>query len=73
MRSDLITGRVVVGVRPSLPVEGVSFILGNDLAGGRVLVSPEVTPVPFGNIPDELAPEYPDVSPACAVTRAMSK
>ena len=34
--SSLITGPVVVGVRPTLPVTGISFILGNDLAGGKV-------------------------------------
>lgn len=28
-----------------VPIEGVSFILGNDLAGGKVLVNPEVTAV----------------------------
>ncbi|XP_035235565.1 uncharacterized protein LOC118206694 [Anguilla anguilla] len=73
LKSDLVTGRVVVGVRPSLPVDGVSFILGNDLAGGRVLVNPEVTPVPIVDRPDELTQKYPDVFPTCAVTRAMSK
>ncbi len=26
----------MVGVRPSLPVEGVDIIMGNNLAGGRV-------------------------------------
>lgn len=34
-QSDLVTDSVVVGVRPSLPVKGVSFILGNDLARGK--------------------------------------
>lgn len=34
--SDLIQGEVELGVRPALPVEGVSVILGNNLAGGRV-------------------------------------
>ena len=35
--SDLVNGRVVVGVSPQFPIEGVSFILGNSLAGGKVL------------------------------------
>jgi len=43
--SDLVKGRVVVGVRSQFPIEGVSFILGNDLAGGKVLVNPEVCSV----------------------------
>ena len=29
-------------MRPSLPVEGISLILGNDLAGERVMVDPRV-------------------------------
>ena len=36
LRSSLITGPVVVGVRSTLPVTGVSFILGSDLARGKV-------------------------------------
>ena len=34
LQSNIVTGPVIVGVCPSLPVEGVTFILGNDLAGG---------------------------------------
>jgi hypothetical protein len=33
IKSDLITGPVIVGVRHNLPFEGVSLLLGNDLAG----------------------------------------
>lgn len=36
LTSDLITGSVVVGVRVNLPVPGITFLLGNDLAGGNV-------------------------------------
>jgi len=43
---DLVTGPVVVGVRPTLPIPGVSLILGNDLAGERVVASPCVFKVP---------------------------
>ena len=39
LECDLVTGPVIVGVRPSLPVQGVSLILGNDLAGKRVMTS----------------------------------
>ena len=35
--SDLVTGSVVVGTRPTLPIKGVSLLLGNDLAGGKVV------------------------------------
>jgi len=35
--SNLVLGAVTVGVCPTLPFEGVSFILGNDLAGEKVV------------------------------------
>ena len=35
--SDLVTGSVVVGTRPTLPIQGVSLLLGNDLAGGKMV------------------------------------
>ncbi|XP_034069417.1 uncharacterized protein LOC117544479 [Gymnodraco acuticeps] len=34
--SDLFQGEVAVGVRPALPIDGVTMILGNDIAGSRV-------------------------------------
>ncbi|XP_041867262.1 uncharacterized protein LOC121656297 [Melanotaenia boesemani] len=33
---ELVRGEVSVGVRAALPVDGIHFILGNGLAGGRV-------------------------------------
>ncbi|VDI69364.1 Hypothetical predicted protein [Mytilus galloprovincialis] len=42
LKSDLITGPVVVGVRPNLPVEGVTLLLGNDLARNKVVAEPIV-------------------------------
>lgn len=44
LESDLAMGPVIVGVQPCFPTEGVAFILGNDLAGGKV--KPEVTTYP---------------------------
>ena len=46
LKSDLISDTVIVGVRPELPVKGVSMFLGNDLAGGKVLSEPIVTREP---------------------------
>ena len=37
LKSDLISGAVVVGLRHTLPIEGVSLILGNDLARKKVI------------------------------------
>ena len=81
LSSKLVEGEVVVGVRQHLPVPGISFILGNDLAGEKVwgnteavlppVVSdalPEVPPKP-----DQCLRRHPDVFPSCAVTRAMVK
>ena len=33
LHSDIVSGTVAVGLRASLPVKGISMILGNDLAG----------------------------------------
>ncbi|KAM7406893.1 hypothetical protein PAMA_002878 [Pampus argenteus] len=70
--SELVTGPVVVGVSDEFPVGGVSFILGNDLAGGKVLLNPEVTAVPRSECPDELVEKFPGVFSVCAITRAMA-
>ena len=39
LKSELVSGP---GIRPTLPVEGISLILGNDLAGGEVRPDPQV-------------------------------
>ena len=43
LKYSLVDGPVIVGVRPSLPVRGVSLILGNDLAGQRVTATDTMT------------------------------
>ena len=47
IKSSLINGNIVIGTRPSLPVEEISLILGNDLAGERVIVDPRVAEKPW--------------------------
>ncbi len=73
LSSQLVSGEVVVGVRPSLPVEGVDIIIGNNLAGGRVwpdtFSPPVVSSFPLPG-PDE-SKNFPEVFTACAVTRSM--
>ena len=55
LETGLVSGEVAVAVCSSLPIKGVSFILGNDLAGGRVLTAPEVVPFPVvSKRPDDL-------------------
>ncbi|XP_016351416.1 uncharacterized protein LOC107695849 [Sinocyclocheilus anshuiensis] len=76
LASKLVSGNVVVGVRAVLPVPGVTFILGNDLAGGNVWeksdggVPPIVVP-DVGKI--DYSPDCPNLFPACAITRAKAK
>ena len=48
IESDLVTGPVIVGIRPTLPIKGISMILGNDLAGGG-RSDPIVTNLPNEN------------------------
>ena len=71
LKSDLVTGPVVVGVRPTLPFEGVSLLLGNDLAGDKVVKNPIVCSKPV--IVDEPILDDTELYPTCAVTRAMAK
>ncbi len=74
LQSDLCTGFMRVAVCPSLPVKGVDFILGNDLAGGKVMPVIEVVDEPTTFCDFEVLSEtYPDVFPACALTRAQSR
>ena len=41
-----MNGPAVIGVRPSLPVQGITVLLGNDLAGRRVIESSQVSEEP---------------------------
>ena len=74
LSSDLVTGLVAVGIRPSLPFKGVHLLLGNDLAGDKVVVDPLLTSTPcVDQPPDPIEQEIPDLYPSCPVTRAMAK
>ncbi|XP_036965436.1 uncharacterized protein LOC119025698 isoform X3 [Acanthopagrus latus] len=69
-------GEVAVAVRPALPVDGVTMILGNDIAGSRVWadVPPPaiVASAPLVTTePDKSVTDFPEAFRACAVTRAM--
>ena len=74
--SDLWLGKWGVQsgrVRPSLPVRGVTFLLGNDIAGGKVMRVLEVQERPEILQPDVLAQDVPEVFPVCAVTRSQAR
>ena len=72
IKSSLINGNIVIGMRPSLPVEGISLILGNDLAGEKVMVDIRVVEKPRDDERTEkLAEKFPGIFPASVVTRSM--
>ena len=72
IKSSLINGNIVIGMRPSLPVEGISLILGNDLAGEKVMVETRVVEKPRDDEKTErLAEKFPGTFPASVVTRSM--
>lgn len=76
--SPLVSGRVKVAVLPRFPFEGVSFILGNDLAGGKDFPLPEVVNDPISPVsaccPSSVSSilSVPNVFPLCAITRAQA-
>lgn len=77
LSSALVDGVVNVGVRPTLPIDGVDVLLCNNLAGDRVWpepVPPVVKTCPVPNTQQEdCSTASPEVFTACAITRAMSK
>ena len=74
LQSDLVSGYVTVGIRPTLPVVGVSLLLGNDIAGERVTANPLMSSLPFlSDSSDQVTQDIPGLYPACAVTRSMTK
>ena len=72
IKSSLINGNIVIGMKHSLPVEGISLILGNDLAGEKVMVDPRVAEKPRDDEKTEkLAEKFPGIFPASMVTRSI--
>ena len=67
----VVTWLVIIGITPSLPFKGVHLLLGNDLAGDKVVVNPLVTHTT--NIGQTDEQEIPDLYPSCAGTQAMAK
>ena len=59
-------------MRPCLPVEGISLILGNNLAGEKVMVDPRVVEKPRDDKKmEKLAEKFPGIFPASVVTCSM--
>ncbi len=70
LRSKLVSGVFSVAVCPALPIRGISMLLGNDLAGGKVEPVLEV----LDTVPElcEPAVTQPRLFPSCVITRAQA-
>lgn len=73
LNSELVTGYVCVVVCAQLPVEGVKFILGNDLADGQVFPHPVVVNNPRVDESGDTLAKLLNIFPACVVTRAQAR
>ena len=75
VKSALVTGYFKVAVRDELPIDGISFVMGNDIAGGKVYPVIEVVEKPVVETveQDDLCVNFPDAFPACVITRAQSR
>lgn len=71
IQSSLVSGSVKVAIRSALPIPGIDFILGNDLAGGKVMPVPEVLDRPELSLDSDSAQDQPAIFPACVVTRVV--
>ncbi|XP_033972270.1 uncharacterized protein LOC117471407 isoform X1 [Trematomus bernacchii] len=70
VQSKLATGFFPVAVLPKFPVDGVDFIMGNDIAGGKVYPTAEVVDVSVpGAAGGDLAQTHPKVFAGCVLTR----
>ena len=73
IRSKLISGFFSVAARHSFPIQGVDVIMGNDIAKGKVLPSPEVVDVPDTSPDqDEVLEDHPDVFSVSVLTRSQA-
>ncbi|XP_076061528.1 uncharacterized protein LOC143037281 [Oratosquilla oratoria] len=74
LQSHIKSGYVTLGVVDRVPVDGVSLLIGNDLAGGVTLPNVMVSSRPTAeNNTTQLEKDIPGLFPACAVTRSMSQ
>lgn len=69
----MVTGEVSLCMCSSVPIEGISFLLGNGLAEGKVLVTPEISLVPIKQSSVENPQNCPGVLASCAISRSKSK
>lgn len=63
IKSRLINGRFPVAVCPTLPVRGITMLMGNDIAGGKVTPSSDVSDVP-PSLSDQMDKQNQDIPSA---------
>jgi len=69
LESEYWTGRVVVGKVSCLPVRGVDMILGNNVAGDKVNITPRLVLQPcVDESTEKLQVKYPGIFPSCVTT-----
>ena len=74
LKSDLVTGYVTLAVEDSLNVKDVQILLGNDIAGSRVVPDPIVRFEPLEKSSTaDLDLERPNLFPSCVVTRSAAR
>ena len=75
LQSDLVSGKVTVGVMPTLPVNEFPMLLGNDIAEGSVVPAPRVLQRPNldEKLDDVCNDEESTLSPSCVVNQAKAK
>lgn len=74
LKTNLVSKFVYVAVLDTLPVEGVSFLLGNYIDCNMIVTKPIVTSVPTEeNDTKSMEKEIPVLLLSCAVTRSMKR
>lgn len=73
LQCPLRIGWFDIAVLPALPVAGIDFLLGNDIAGGQVKPAPVIVDTPVIAEAATGSQVSPEVFPTCAVTRAQTK
>ena len=72
IKFSIINGNIVIGMRSLLLVEGISLILGNDLAGEKIMVDSRVVEKPRDDEKiEKLAEKFHGIFPVSVVTCSM--
>jgi hypothetical protein len=70
LKSNFVSGQVVVGVGHTLPVDDISLLFDIDMVGDKVIMAPIISEDP--SYEENELKKYSDF-PACSVTLAMKK